>query len=981
MSKLCERVKKHGWLCARLALLSMIAACSGVTGSYAGNSCYLTYESPKPAPSGALEMVVFGDSAMWGNGLREEHKSRTLVQQWFSQMMNGKPLHIRVYAHSGATVLPDSTREDYSPRPGAVGGSYPTISEQSDCVAPSEREKVDLILMDGCINDIGAPAILDPSVDPAWIADQAKRKCREPMKNLLTKIVAAYPKAWVIVTGYFPLISGNTPLLSLADLVLVWLRPEKVILASPPQAAAVSQSWYSASNEHLQWAVEQANQADPFKPYAFGRVVFAPIPFGSDNSYGGTNSYLWPIPVQLASIISGYPVLSFSSEDEDYGERAPLCDQYLPLNQGAADHIQCRENAAFHPNVIGAQVWASAARTALESRLREEIAHPHLKFTTTPAMVSACRDENISVQVTHAQDPVSGAVEILGVAAGSTNQPFRYRFALERGGGLDAPEMVLPRVTVKIPNFGNFSTSFQLNPPPHLVIEVTTNPDPIEAGKPTKVLVAAKDAGTGQPVQGQVYLHGNQLGTTGAEFTHQFPRSALGAGRGTGGEVIEKDPFALWWVLSECHAAQRVGPPGDSSVAGSAQPPVPVETEPSAGQSSGQASPPATVSNKGRDPEETSAAQGASGTTKVLFEAMPNLHVVQTETVEFDFYKFGYLPDAPRIEGRRTTTSYGLNPGSPMPGALGICRHFADATRKAGGEVLYDNDRNIITVRVKQGRQETWAEFACDKDRYRVNIIEREGAGQSKSDTAPDQSNPTEMKELNAKVRDAVKANADKAFDELSAEEAKHTRMAAPPAGSGQGAATVSGRYAIVVDKATGGLAPPSPCTDAPTLLRHAWPSKYKGGDFTSAMRRSTADSRARAEISKTLDTYLMLVDENTWSCHSKDGTQVEGALVTDQPLKGEGAAPKSNTSGQFSIVADNGGNAGLAAPVPCTDPPTQMSQLGARRVWSRIPLKRGIIGEIRRSKLNLVDTNMWSCHTKDGRLVEGALVTDGPLK
>jgi hypothetical protein len=30
------------------------------------------------------------------------------------------------------------------------------------------------------------------------------------------------------------------------------------------------------------------------------------------------------------------------------------------------------------------------------------------------------------------------------------------------------------------------------------------------------------------------------------------------------------------------------------------------------------------------------------------------------------------------------------------------------------------------------------------------------------------------MKELNAKVRDAVKANADKAFDELSAEEAKH---------------------------------------------------------------------------------------------------------------------------------------------------------------------------------------------------------------
>jgi hypothetical protein len=32
------------------------------------------------------------------------------------------------------------------------------------------------------------------------------------------------------------------------------------------------------------------------------------------------------------------------------------------------------------------------------------------------------------------------------------------------------------------------------------------------------------------------------------------------------------------------------------------------------------------------------------------------------------------------------------------------------------------------------------------------------------------------MKELNAKVRDAVRANADKAFDELSAEESKHQK-------------------------------------------------------------------------------------------------------------------------------------------------------------------------------------------------------------
>ena len=36
--------------------------------------------------------------------------------------------------------------------------------------------------------------------------------------------------------------------------------------------------------------------------------------------------------------------------------------------------------------------------------------------------------------------------------------------------------------------------------------------------------------------------------------------------------------------------------------------------------------------------------------------------------------------------------------------------------------------------------------------------------------------NMDKMKELNSKVRDAVRANADKAFDELSAEEAKHSK-------------------------------------------------------------------------------------------------------------------------------------------------------------------------------------------------------------
>ncbi len=374
-------------------------------------------------------------------------------------------------------------------------------------------------------------------------------------------------------------------------------------------------------------------------------------------------------------------------------------------------------------------------------------------------------------------------------------------------------------------------------------------------------------------------LNRPRLSTTGPATTDQFaaPNAAQVALPNPGRAVskVTNSHQAAWDALSE----QLVTLASKAHV--SAQ-----QDKPSASGTSGSGAPALGAPGTGQQNSGTpgSGAQGSgtsgsgSASTKWLFEAMPNFDVVETETLEFDFYVFGYLQGTPRIEGRRTTTSYQLQFGNPMPGALGICRRFVDATRQAGGEVLYDNNRNFVTSRFTQGGGETWAEIGCDKDRYRVNIVERQGAGQSKSDTTPDQSNPTKMKELNAKVRDAVRANADKAFDELSAEEAKRTNVAAPAAGSGQG------------------------------------------------------------------------------------------------------AAPKSNTSGQFSIVADNGGSASLATPVPCTDPPTQMRQLSDRKVWSRIVLKRGVVNEIRASQLNLVDTNTWSCHTKDGTEVEGALVTGRPL-
>ena len=284
------------------------------------------------------------------------------------------------------------------------------------------------------------------------------------------------------------------------------------------------------------------------------------------------------------------------------------------------------------------------------------------------------------------------------------------------------------------------------------------------------------------------------------------------------------------------------------------------------------------------------AGTPGSGTDPLtLFEIMPNFKVVESEAVELDYYRFGYLPNTPRIEGRRTTVNYWLKEGSPMPGALGICRHFADVTRQAGGEVLYDNNRNIITVRINRAGRQTWAEFACDKDRYRVNIIERESACEQENCGGVKADTSNIMKTKHDTVKNSI---------------SNVRREAAPPAAPGHnpGDPPPDVLFSIEVDGAATSLAAAVPCADAPARI-----GTQPGAADPAANRRGFT--------------------------------------------KGAGPAPDA------------------AARRP------------GRPKWPNIVLRQGFVDQIRAAKLDLVDTNTWSCQDKDGTLVQGALIRGVPRK
>lgn len=247
----------------------------------------------------------------------------------------------------------------------------------------------------------------------------------------------------------------------------------------------------------------------------------------------------------------------------------------------------------------------------------------------------------------------------------------------------------------------------------------------------------------------------------------------------------------------------------------------------------------------------SSGAQGSHGSASLLFEPLPNFDVVESEVLEFDFYVFGYLQGTPRIEGRRTTTSYKSQFGKPMPGALGICRAFTAVVLQSGGKILYDNHRNIVTGRVVQDGRETWAEIACDKDRYRVNIVERDS--QSVGGTAPGASDLPARK---AEPGQLIK----KHITQSKYEDSSATKTGSPAAGA---------NFSIV--QSNGSVLP---CADKPTLIRRGY---TKGCATTEPDKPRLCDLIASRQ--------LYLVDTSAWSCHSKDGTAVEGALVTDRPL------------------------------------------------------------------------------------------------
>jgi lysophospholipase L1-like esterase len=342
-------------------------------------------DSSSNQPGGRpFNMLVLGDSVLWGEGLKTEHKSWYRVKRWIEEN-TGRPVIEKIEAHAGAIVEGDSIDNGLTTTDGEVNVALPTIRNEVDRALQHYRDgsKVDLVLVTGCVNDIGLANLLNAS-GSAEITQLTEAKCSAPMQRLLQKIMISFPNADVIVTGYYLLFSEKTR----NDSVLRALA--RRFFKTDPAAAKLtrkesfnrlidnSRAWHQASNKTLGEAVEWAN-AELKSRGSHKQVMFTDVQFAPEYAFGTRGTRLWGFDRSLFRMVLVF--LSFGkillpANDDVRGQRNASCKAVFRRqpnesreqeNERKTRLLLCRYAALGHPNRQGALLYSNAITNLLKT--------------------------------------------------------------------------------------------------------------------------------------------------------------------------------------------------------------------------------------------------------------------------------------------------------------------------------------------------------------------------------------------------------------------------------------------------------------------------------------------------------------------------------------------------------------------------------------------------------------------------------------
>lgn len=346
-----------------------------------------------------FRMVTLGDSIMWGQGLPESMKFRNIVSAWVETALAGRAIKQFGYAHSGAQIIADNV-DTITGLPGEIPSDHPSITKQAGLAENDVMSSgaalgaVDLVLLDGGINDVGVIPILLPSNSSGKIAQLAQDVCVGRMAKLLPLVMQLYPNAAIVVTGYYPIASSESDIVALtllvsalgtgvvADVASAFGLPGIGIAGAVLGPAVKDQmvrncaAWKSTTDAGFAALVAAMNQKTAGPP----RVAFATPTFGSQNCFAaGPDTYLFGVAVAGSSAgTDGFIGLEADgvlgrSEPSD-----PLQDvQWSRARACAAANRaspKCVDACMGHPNPRGARAYADATLQQIMTTLAPHLA-------------------------------------------------------------------------------------------------------------------------------------------------------------------------------------------------------------------------------------------------------------------------------------------------------------------------------------------------------------------------------------------------------------------------------------------------------------------------------------------------------------------------------------------------------------------------------------------------------------------------------
>lgn len=333
-------------------------------------------QEPRP-----FEMLVVGDSVVWGQGLAEKDKFYTLIGDWLrtDAFRGSREVNIKIKAHSGSTVkfhpgeaekYRKAGRDETFPFKPEVNVSFPSTSKQIEVAAAEYRAAggsgADLIMLTGCITDITTSRVYNPKGDDDELRREIQQYCRDDMYDVIERAAELHPQALIAVLGYYPAIGPKS---SSSKLLNAWLEAldtngfKKAMLNNPivrplffnklkQRAAERSRIWVEESDKSLKFAVDKLNSK-----HGTTRAVFVRSPLTLDDATETPSTKLFRMGKN--GVV----------DDPLAKSRIKDCNEALPklkAETGIEFPIRLCEIAAIgHPNHAGARAYAKSIKTAL----------------------------------------------------------------------------------------------------------------------------------------------------------------------------------------------------------------------------------------------------------------------------------------------------------------------------------------------------------------------------------------------------------------------------------------------------------------------------------------------------------------------------------------------------------------------------------------------------------------------------------------